>query len=486
MTAESHRLLTGAVAAITTPPDFRKVTHEALKSLRKESPAASPLQAMRLFRVAQRSQHNTPQMVTQQVLQLGLQALTEKFEAEAKILRAHFVEGKTIQTIATEMSMVEGTVYNKQTEGITRLADLLYTLEERERNNYRCALEARLQPPSNTQLIGLDDHLTHLVDRLCTPQAPWFIALAGIGGIGKTTLADAVARQAILRDYFDDIGWVTAKQQLFHEQSGLRGVAQPAISAESLIRTLLAQLQPEKTLAPTLTLAELQTLLCSRLNQRPHLIIIDNLETLPESETLLDTLRDLANPTKFLLTSRVSLFGEPDVYHYPVPELTQALTLHLVRQEARLRNLPDLVAAADADLQPIVETVGGNPLAIRLVVGQCHVHALGLILANLRAARGQTIEQFYTYIYRQAWDALDETARRVLLVMPLVSNLGGTLEHIRKVSQLEIGAVTDALGRLVQLNLVDSRGDLNTRRYSIHNLTATFLQEQVIRWGVPQ
>ena len=104
MTAESRRLLTGTVAAITPPPDFRKGTHEALKSLRKESPAASPLQAMRLFRVAQRSQHNTPQMVTQQVLQLGLQALTEKFEAEAKILRAHFVEGKTIQTIATEMS----------------------------------------------------------------------------------------------------------------------------------------------------------------------------------------------------------------------------------------------------------------------------------------------------------------------------------------------------------------------------------------------
>jgi hypothetical protein len=38
----------------------------------------------------------------------------------------------------------------------------------------------------------------------------------------------------------------------------------------------------------------------------------------------------------------------------------------------------------------------------------------------------------------------------------------------------------------VQLNLVDSRGDLKTRRYTIHNLTATFLQEQVVRWGAPQ
>ena len=53
----------------------------------------------------------------------------------------------------------------------------------------------------------------------------------------------------------------------------------------------------------------------------------------------------------------------------------------------------------------------------------------------------------------------------------------------RKVSSLETGPVTDALSRLVQLNLVDSRGDLKTRRYTIHNLTATFLQEQVIRGG---
>lgn len=412
--------------------------------------------------------------------------MADKFAVEATILQQHFIEGKSIQTIAAELNMAEGTVYNKQSEGITHLAELLYALEERDRRNYRCALEARLQPPSNTHLVGIEKHLTHLVDLLCTTEAPWLIALAGIGGIGKTTLSDAVARAAIERDHFEDIGWVTAKQQLFGGQSGLRGVHQPALSADALIRTLINQLLPETPLTPSMTLAELQALLCTRLSQRPHLIIIDNLETLTDLEALVDTLRDLANPTKFLLTSRVSLFGEPDIYHYPVPELTGALTLHLVRQEARLRNLPDLLAASDADLHPIVATVGGNPLAIRLVVGQLHIHALDIILDNLRVARGQTTEQFYTYIYRQAWDALDETARRVLLVMPLVSSLGGTLEHIGKVSSLETGAVTDALGRLIHLNLVDSRGDLKTRRYTIHNLTATFLQEQVIRWGAPR
>lgn len=471
-------------ASLLSPSNFRKVIHEALKSVRKETLVSSPLEGIYLYQVARRAPESNVHTATRQVLQRGLQALAEKFAVETKILQRHFVDGELIQTIAHQLNMAEGSVYNKQSEAITRLAEILYALEQRTLTDYHCALDARLNPPSNTHLVGIATPLSHLVDLLCTPGAPWIVALAGLGGIGKTTLADAVARRAIRRAVFDDVGWVTAQQQTFSALGGVRALAQPALSADALLRSLIAQLLPEVRLTDTLSTKEIQRILCTRLNQRPHLIIVDNLETVADVETLLHTLRDLASPTKFLLTSRASLFGEADVYHFAVPELTRSVTLSLVRQEARLRNLPDLLAASDDELQPIVETVGGNPLAIRLVVGQTHLHALDVILENLRAARGQSIEQFYTFIYRQAWDALDEPARRVLLVMPLVSMLGGTLEHIGKVSQLEPGTVTDALGRLVRLNLVDSRGDLKTRHYTIHNLTATFLQEQVIRWGV--
>ena len=77
-------------------------------------------------------------------------------------------------------------------------------------------------------------------------------------------------------------------------------------------------------------------------------------------------------------------------------------------------------------------------------------------------------------------------ARRTLLVMPLISELGGTSAHITQVSQLDPSAVATALDLLVRLNLVESRGGLNERRYTIHSLTATFLLEQVLRWGIPQ
>jgi DNA-binding MarR family transcriptional regulator len=70
----------------------------------------------------------------------------------------------------------------------------------------------------------------------------------------------------------------------------------------------------------------------------------------------------------------------------------------------------------------------------------------------------------------------------VFLAMPLVTDLMGDQAYLADLTRLDLAEVGDALDRLVALNLVDSRGDLNERRYAIHNLTRTFLQEQVAKW----
>ena len=220
----------------------------------------------------------------------------------------------------------------------------------------------------------------------------------------------------------------------------------------------------------------------ARLKQSPHLIVIDNLETVLDLESLLPALRDLVDPSKFLLTSRESWHYEPGLYHFNLPELSKANALRLIRYEARLHNLPYLEQASDADLRRIYELVGGNPLALRLVVGQTHVHPLNVILADLTAAQGQKVELLYTFIYRRAWDNFDELTRQVFLAMPLVTDLIGDQASLASLTGLDSARVSDALDRLVALNLVDSRGDLNERRYAIHNLTRTFLQEQVAKW----
>ena len=460
---------------------MRKQIYNALKVVRSEGMTDSPIQRLHLFKIARRTRLGDIDRAHQDVLEQGLLTVAETDELAARIVRMHFFEGELVQNIAAKLSLAEGTVFNKQSSAITRLADCISELEDAAIANYRCALEGRLTPLAQSPLVGIDEHLEQLSTLICQSEAPWLFALAGMGGIGKTTLADALVRTVIRSDFFYDVGWVTAQQRTL-TPSGPRDVEKPALTIDALLHQLIMQLMPDANIPDGATNDDLYGILCPLLQAQPCLIVIDNLETLTDVESLLSTLRTLTNPTKFLLTSRQSLYGEPDIYHFPVPELTGAFTLSLVRQEAQQRNLAHLVQASDGDLQPIVETVGGNPLAIRLVVGQTYVHTLDVILENLRAARGQSAENLYTYIYRQAWDALNETARRTLLVMPLISRVGGTIERIVKVSRLEESDVIEALETLVRLNLVDSRGGLNERRYTIHNLTTSFLHEQVIQW----
>ena len=49
-------------------------------------------------------------------------------------------------------------------------------------------------------------------------------------------------------------------------------------------------------------------------------------------------------------------------------------------------------------------------------------------------------------------------------------------------SQLPPAELQNALDTLINLNLVDRRGDLDEVSYTIHSLTRTFLLEQVIKW----
>ncbi|MCB0228645.1 MAG: hypothetical protein KDH90_05865, partial [Anaerolineae bacterium] len=182
------------------------------------------------------------------------------------------------------------------------------------------------------------------------------------------------------------------------------------------------------------------------------------------------------------LTSRHSLHDEPDVYSYQVPGLVEPDALQMVRNEARLRRLDQVTDAGDDELHPIFETVGGNPLALKLVVGQLFVLDLDQVLDNLRAARGRKAGDLYRYIFQDAWRKLDEDAQEVLINMPLFAQNGADFASIERVSDVKGAALLDALDRLVMLSLVNVGGGLQARRYSIHRLTETFLLTDIIGW----
>ncbi len=462
-------------------PEFRQQVYEALKAWSANPSAGGTLEDLRQVQVALNAGAANLRQATNRVLLNGLKALAIAHDRDAALLRMRFLDGLQIHIVANRLNAAEPSIYRWQSQAIDRLAVVLWQQEQQVTAARVADLEARLEPASYSQLFGVEPHQAALLDQLFAPAPACLISISGIGGIGKTSLANSVARAAIRRQPEAEVAWVSARRQRFDFGGKVHNLSQPALTVETLLEALALQLLPglPKFSAVDQAIAALR----ASFARRPALLVVDNLETAVDVDSLLPVLRQLANPARLLLTTRHSLYGEPGVFHFGVPELNEADALRLVRLEAGQRNLPELVAAGDADLRPIYQTVGGNPLAIRLLVGQIHVRSLPGILDDLAAARGAPAENLYEYIYRGAWSRLDETCRRALLAMPLVTHHGGSLPQLAAISGMAAGELSDALAELVTLNLVDARAPLvSERRYAIHALTRTFLLEQVARW----
>lgn len=459
--------------------------YTALKMWHREPNIGSPLYDSYLVQQNRALTHRGDREITNELLWHALQTLQNTHPLEANILRQRFLDAQAAHRVANRFNLSDATLYRRQNDGLVLLTAILQRQEDAARASRFTQLTQRLEASTYTRLIGVEAQLTQLLGLLAVSGPPWLLAIEGTGGIGKTSLADALLRRLVQANLDAEIGWVSARTQAFSLGGSIRSVAKPALTAEALIDALVHQLLGDLPGLELRTHPERHSALQARLKEKPHVVVIDNLETVVDVSSLLPLLRGLANPTRFILTSRQSLFEEADIFHFPIPELDEPNALAFVRWEAALRNLPALHEASDRELQPIYTTVGGNPLALRLVVGLTHTHALDTVLADLVAARGANVENLYQYIYRRAWDELDDATRQAFLAMPLVSARGGTLDFLAEVSSLGVTEVRAALEHLVALNLVDGRGDLHERRYTIHNLTRTFLQEQVAQWYTP-
>jgi hypothetical protein len=327
-------------------------------------------------------------------------------------------------------------------------------------------------------LFGVDEAQAKLEGLLLEEGRPWLIALEGMGGLGKTSLAHALARTMLESHRFYDLAWISARQEEFLPEGVLRKVIQPALTPQTFVDILLTQLDP--ALGLTRAGAEKQAILARWLKAKPYLVVVDNLETAEDYQSLLPLLQQLANPTKFLLTSRYSLRRQANVYCHSLRGLGEEDSYALLRHEAEVRDLPLLAQASREFLSRIYQVVGGNPLALKLVAGQLSVLPLSQVLDNLRQANSQTIEELYFYIYWQAWDMLSEAAKQTLVALPLAQE--GGFEDVLRESELEAVQVGQALKELVGLSLVNVGGDLEQPRYYLHRLTETFLFNEVIKW----
>lgn len=401
----------------------------------------------------------------------------------ANILRDRFVKGMSALKVALTCNCSERTLYTRQRRALAALAEILWRDEAAARRRAQLG-EAQqrvldgLPPPSYSRLFGVGDKLERLKAFLRDEQARWLVAVDGMGGIGKTALSRAAVEELVVEGRFEAVAWITAQQRFFawgraHE------VDEPALTYSALLEELAQALQVEPLAA--LAEEEREQRLRATLRQHPTLIVVDNLETAADVQALVMGLDRLVRPAKALLTTRHRVSACEQVTSLTLDELGRDDALAFVCYHAAERNVPAVLAASDADLERIAQVTGGNPLAIKLVLGQMLSLHLDKVLADLAAAQGAGAD-FYRFIFHYSWEQLSPTARDLLLYMPLLDPRGTTWQDLAAVSGVSLtGNFDPALLELVNASLFNVGCAQGEMWYSIHRLTEYYILSDLVR-----
>lgn len=361
------------------------------------------------------------------------------------------------------------------TTGLDLLVDGLQRAERDAHLRVRqLHLQRHLPPTDHTPPIGIATYVEHLVQLFMPASDTRFVSIEGLGGIGKTVVAQAIAWHISHTEAFNDILWVRVHEEAFND---LGLTHNPTHVVDEVLANIATQLG--LTQSAELSLAEKQEKLRPILTLNPYLVVIDNLETEAVTDALLPILHPLAAGTRFLLTSRHTLEKFTFVYRFAVPELSLINSQQLIT--SLLADRLQRAAVLDvASVQSIYETVGGVPLALKLIAAQLQRLPLAYILEGLRHARQEGPEMMFTRIYWRTWFLLDDDARAFLLSMLQVSSDGDSLAWIRQVSSLPDPHFEKALVQLLDYFLLEITGSYELPMYRLHRLTATFLQTDLL------
>ncbi|MCU0526933.1 MAG: NB-ARC domain-containing protein [Elainella sp. Prado103] len=224
-----------------------------------------------------------------------------------------------------------------------------------------------------SKFIGRREEVDRLLKLLSPKHAASLICIAGLGGVGKTSLATTCAWRCLHRSCapdatpaeatFDLIIFTTAKHQ-FLTYNGLHNRLD--LHQKDLIRQIIEMLDSNHLLDQgdlALTLAEQTTLIYKVLANYRTLLILDNLEVIENRQTIDDFLCDLPSSVKSVITTREGIMGNCIIR---LTAMSEPEGLKLVEYQAGEMGVRLSVEESKA----LYQLTGGLPIAIDLAIGQ--------------------------------------------------------------------------------------------------------------------
>jgi tetratricopeptide (TPR) repeat protein len=369
---------------------------------------------------------------------------------------------------------------------LTIPSSLVIEIEEKRREIER--LQARLAGSADAALpdtlprrdlfFGREAEIETALAALRPEDRSWGLVIDGIGGIGKTALAVEVAHLCRERGAFEAALFATAKQTRLDPGGETPLETTPTLDALlSACARALGAIGAAQAAGAGKRRALLDALHAESGPQRRVLLILDNLETLPDADqqAAVEFMRALPPHCKGIVTSRKRT-GDGAVW-LRLEKLAWAAARDLIAVEAaRAPNLRRcLEQAGAARWQELYDAAGGSPLALRWTLGLMRQRDLSLdralaLLSNVRAD-----SDLLQFIYREARATMEANDWRVLSALSLFA-APARFEMLAAVAELSRLALESALERLSAYSLVDVHGPDGP--YSLHPLTRRLADDE--------
>lgn len=348
----------------------------------------------------------------------------------------------------------------------------------------------RLHSP-NYEFVGRKEELEEVL-RILRPyphsQYP-LVTIDGIGGVGKTALALAVAYHFVREfesleeeERFKAIVWTSAKKSNL-TPSGIVSSRQSLRNLGDIYSELAQTLQRPDILSAR---EEEQDGLVGNVlsnNNNRVLIIVDNLETVDDPKVM-EFLRELPAPTKAIITTRMRVDGAVSVR---LEGMQGNDTIKLIEQECSAKK----VHLSAIEKEKLAENTAGVPLAIVWTIGQIdYGRSIDDAILALRSAGGDYAKFCFSESLELLQRGHKRYAIRLLMSLALFAD-GATREALGFVCGLQDSKDMrdEGLADLTRLSLINYDGSRFsvlplTKEYAIAELSRDlqFREDATTRW----
>jgi predicted ATPase/DNA-binding CsgD family transcriptional regulator len=342
-------------------------------------------------------------------------------------------------------------------------------------------------PATVTSFVGRAEEIREVLALL--DGRTRLVTLTGIGGVGKTRLAQEIAWRLLETDSLaDGVWWVE-----------LAPLTDPRRLAQAVASTLGLQEEPDRPFGEVL---------CAALRTRRLLLVLDNCEHLVHAAAgLVYELLRACPSVSILATSRepLKIDGEIERSVPPLtcPETSDLIALERLREFDAVRLFAERATGASDRFQlsertapavaRVCQQLDGIPLALELAAARIRVLSVDQIAARLDDCFGVLTEGSRTAPRRQrtlesavAWsyDLLPASEQQLFNRLAVFRG-GWTLEAAEAIcGDPSVGLVLDTLGRLVEKSLVVAEdGPYGANRYRMPETIRQFAAARLLASG---